>query len=617
MKLLNRLTFPAIAGILLVMVFMSCEEDLTTIGEGVIGGEPFTADKAVYNVFAYNKKIEAVQTNKLPLYQLGTFNDPIYGKTEAQITTQVQIFGGDPKFGKYSQQKENGATTDDDISTIPENETVKEVFLYIPFLTKDNDQRDRDGDGVDDEFDIDPEDPNSDSDGDGVTDSKEKTNGTDPLNEDTDGDGTNDGDDDDTPSNRFPKKFDLDSIYGNRKAPFRLKVERSTYFLRDLDPNTNFQEAQEYFSTQQFSPAFVSDVLFDGEVTVSNEQILLPKEDDPATEDVDESEDFNFLDPGIRIPLDATFFQENILDKEGGSELLSQANFKEFIRGIHLSITPISDDILFLLDLRKANITIDYEHDSVDTNDTADDTSDDTIVKLDKSFRLNLLLEDQTGAIIGNAVNTFINDDYPTEIANNLDSGENAPRIYLKGGAGSFTEIKLFDENNGEETINQIRANNWVINEANLVFYVDRNTLDAAVGVVEPLRLYLYNAETNAPLFDGRLDIADKTNSLASYLSYDGILEESNDKGIKYTVRITNHINNLVVRDSTNATLGLSLTSDIRFINVTSAMLKNGEKDISVMSIINPLGTVLYGSNVAPEEEDKKLKLEIFYTKVN
>ena len=38
---------------------------------------------------------------------------------------------------------------------------------------------------------------------------------------------------------------------------------------------------------------------------------------------------------------------------------------------------------------------------------------------------------------------------------------------------------------------------------------------------------------------------------------------------------------------------------------------------IPISSVMNPLGTVLYGSNVAPINEDKKLKLQIFYTKPN
>ncbi len=619
MKFLYRIVCSAILALLSIKAFVSCEEEVLTIGSGMVPREPFIYDKAVYDVFAYNRKINAVETNKLPLYQLGSYVDPVYGKTEARITSQLSLSSSNPTFGNFPQQTENNSQSDGNNNTIQENERVKEVFLYIPYLRPGN--PDRDGDGVDDEFDVDPDDPNSDSDGDGLTDNQERILGTDPLNPDTDGDGILDGEDDNTNVIRTPKRFALDSIFGNREAPFNLKVERSTYFLRDLDPGANFQEAQAYFSNQQFSPTFVSDVLFDGEVTISDMEMLFFKEDDPETEDVDESKEVETaLTPGIRVPLNVAFFQTNIMDKEGSTELISDTNFKEFLRGIHLSVTPTAGDILLLLDLSLANITIDYEFDRVDNNDTSF-PEDDTIVVEKRSYPMRLIAREtsQTGVVTtrGNAVNTFVNEAYPGSVLDNLDTNANASRIYLKGGAGVFSEIKLFDENNGQEIINEIKANNWIINEANLVFYVDRNALDATGNGIEPLRLYLFNAETNAPLYSFRSDNFSQLSSLGSFLNYDGRLQKSGDKGVKYKVRITEYINNLVVRDSVNATLGLTLTSDIRTSNVKKAALTTSEKNLPAMSTINPFGTVLYGSNVGPTEEDKKLKLEIFYTKSN
>lgn len=622
MNLMRKATISTLVGIFLVMV--SCEEDLTTLGEGVVGGEPFTTGKAVFDVFAYNKRINAVQTNRLPIYQLGNFNDPIYGKRRASITSQVRLSINpntgtlNNTLGDFSQATEDNADNDESASTIPENETVKEVFLYLPYQRPPDSSRDSDGDGVDDPFDADPTDPNSDSDNDGLSDNTERVRGLNPLDPDTDGDGINDADDEETISNAFAKTYELDSIYGNIEAPFRLKVERSTFFLRDLDPNTNFEEAQEYYSTQTFSPDFVSDVLFDGEVEIDNKEIIFFNEDDPDTPDVDESLTVDDrLDPGIRVPLDPTFFQENILDKEGGSELLSQANFVEFFRGIHLSIDA-DDDIFLLLDLSRANITLTYEYDDYNNNNTTTDTSDDFIEQVERDLVFNLL-QNNNGIISGNAVNTFESDGFPTEIADNLDTGENASRIYLKGGDGAMAEIQLFDQVDATPILEEIRAKNWIINEANLVFHIDQQLLNSNMVEEQPPRIYIYNAETNQPIYNLATETASSINTdpLGLYLNFGGILDKENST---YTVRITEHINNIIVRDSANAKLALTLTSNIDIAQsaVREAMGANNMKiDVPVMSTVNPFGTVLFGSDVDATNEEKKLKLEIFFTEAN
>ena len=598
----------ALVGTLFVLI-ASCEDELDTIGEGVIAGEPFTTGKVEYDVFAYNKGITAVQTNRLPLYQLGTFNDPIYGKRNASIVSQLSLPNrtGNPTFGDLVQTDEDNADTDDLAYTIQEDETVKEVYLYIPFQLPPS--ADTDGDGVDDVFEApeDVEDPNSDWDNDGVTDNQERVIGSNPFDPNEDGTGS------DFVANNYANLFDLDSIYGNRTQSFNLIVSRSNYFLRDLDPNAGFEEAQEYYSNQDFS-SFIGEELFNGEVTISDEEILFYGEDDPDTEDVDESTQVESnLPPGIRVPLNPDFFQENILDKEGQAELLSQSNFNNFLRGIHLTGTDM-EDLMFLFDLSEANITITYEY-------TDYDSEGETTTPAEKDFVLSFLVSDSNG-VAGNAVNVFQNEALSPEIAGLLDNGENASRIYVKGGQ-TLAEIRLFDalEHGGSDIIDQIKSNKWVINEANLVFYVDRETLGQSTEDPEPPRLYLYNAETNLPLFvsSNEPNTPNTTlNPLDFYPNHDGVVQKENGLGTKYTIRITEHINNIIVRDSANATLGLTLTPNIAITAVQEAMDNSAEgTNYPVAAALSPLGTVLYGSNLAAGEEAKKLKLEIYYTEAN
>ena len=605
---MNRLVFALVTGIFLIFSAGSCEEDPVTIGDRIIASEPFKNGKAVYDVFAFNKKIEAVPTNQQPLYQLGVYNDPVYGRTEGSITSQLTLVYSSSIqfFGRFTQLRE-----ETDPAIPDENETVTEVILYLPYLQRPN--SDRDLDGVTDSLDADPDDPNSDSDGDGRTDNEEQSGGTDPLNPDTDGDGIGDAKDEQTPINIFPQRRELDSIYGDREAEFRLRVERSTYFLRDLDPNSGFLESEPYYSNQSFTPEFASDLLYEGVLQVSDEEILIFEEDDPETPDVDESlEVRERVQPGIRLELDPEYWQEVLIDMEGSSELLSNPNFTEYFRGLHLSLTPVDSDIMILFDLTQARLTVNY---------TYEVTTDGELSVLEDEQELRLLSGGGGQRIQGNAANPLWSEEYPTAIAESFASEanrpeENASRIYLKGGAGTFAELELFDLLGGGEAINEIRRKNWIINEANLVFYVDREQLDAAGVTEEPLRLYLYNAETNQPLYNPQTETNLVDSPYGIFLNYGGLLEQSNGRGEKYTVRITEHLNNIILRDSANATLGLGLTADIRLRGNSDVLLPDDSiKELPVGSGITPLGTVLYGSNVDPADPNR-LRLEIYYSEL-
>jgi hypothetical protein len=587
---------------LVVLGASSCQDQIILEGEGIISGEIFETSKATFDVFATNKNVIAVQTNKLPLYQLGNFNHSVFGKTSASVATQLRLQNsqGNPVFGVRAQNDERSATTQ-------ENERATAVYLYIPFQIKSN--SDLDLDGLIDAYDSDPTNPNSDSDGDGLTDIIENNSGTNPLNPDTDGDGINDAADLETAFNLFAKPFDLDSIYGDRDKSFTLTVKKLDYFLRDLDPSTNFIETQEYFSDQIFDPAFTSNVLFKGSVNISDKEFLFYNTDNAETPDINESLTLaSRLNPGIRIPLNIDFFQRFLLDQEGSDNLISQSNFTTYLRGLHFSVAE-QDNILLLLDFTRANITMEYSYDVY--------SADGVKTEAQRQYILSLLTGGSGFPIIGNAVNTITNPSYSPAVLKALNNSENASRIYLKGGVGLYSELTLFSGPNELALIEQIKANRWVVNEARLVFYVDTASL-SGVSLPEPPRLYLYNAETLEPLMRFNTEVYQDDTPLGVFKNYDGILQTVNGKGTKYMVRITDHINNILLRDAPNAKLALGVTSDIR-VNLTStAKLPNGESGkLPIMATTTPLGTVLFGNNVAAENADKKLQLEIFYTKSN
>ncbi|WP_340199590.1 DUF4270 domain-containing protein [Ascidiimonas sp. W6] len=601
MKLIGKRALRLLPVLMLAGVVFSCDDDFNEIGTNIIGGGNFETDKAVFEAYAYNKEVIASRTDGLPVYQLGRLSNNFYQQASSSIVSQLSLSTQNPLFGRIRQDQEDENAADSDPLTIDENERVTKVYLNLPFFTENSALNDSDGDGLIDRFDTIPDDPDSDSDGDGLTDIEESRNGTDPLNPDTDGDGINDAEDDDTPRDIFPRKFEIDSIYGERETPFTLKVDELTFYLRDLDPSSNFENPQEYFSNMQFS-GFLGANLYNDSYVLNPEEILIFNEDDPDTEDVDESLTVEArLSPRIRVELDPQFFQENILDKEGDIELDNNVNFREFLRGLVIS-TVNTDDLLALFDLGSASVEIQYEYDRVVTQGTSE-TTDDEIETAEDSFSLSLT---------GNRVNIFENDPFP------VDETEEASQIFLRGGAGNIAEIRLFD-NEGTENLEAIRQNNWLINEANLIFYVDREALDAVNGVNEPFRIYLYNLDDNLPLLDYQFDLTQDQNPIRSRTTYGGILEKNDEgDGVRYKIRLTEHINNVVRKDSTNVRLGLSVTSNINVATLSNATV-NPNEDIRIpqSSVINPFGTVLFGSAVTePEDEDKKLKLEIYYTEI-
>ncbi|MBA3986521.1 MAG: DUF4270 domain-containing protein, partial [Flavobacteriales bacterium] len=245
MKIFN--SFFKIFVLLISVTFVfSCEDDLNSIGSDIIGDPNFNFlldDNA--SVVAYSRRTNPVQTNNLPNYQLGVYNDPVYGITESSVLAQLTLNEVNPDFGV--------------------NPVIDSVYLSIPYFSTSN----------------------------GAT-------------------GSN-------------LAFTLDSIFGT--SPFKLSVYRSNFFLRDLDPDTGFIEPQKYFSNQgPLFRGFLGELLYtDNEFTPSPEPVVVGSGEQTQ----------QTFPPRLRVALPISFFEENILNREGEEVLLNNENFKNHIRGIY------------------------------------------------------------------------------------------------------------------------------------------------------------------------------------------------------------------------------------------------------------------------------------------
>jgi hypothetical protein len=210
------------------------------------------------------------------------------------------------------------------------------------------------------------------------------------------------------------------------------------------------------------------------------------------------------------------------------------------------------------------------------------------------------------------------NTDYSTA-TNNADPVLGDDKLYLKGGEGAMAILELFgpdaDNNGVADELETIRNNAWLINEANLVFHIDASAMGSTYA---PNRIYLYDLNNSRPVVDYATDATAGTNSKNGKLVFGGILNKEDATDGLYKIRITNQIRNLIKNaDSTNVRLGLVVTEDINTslsykLRTVTSTLSQAPKS----SVMSPLGTVLYGSK-STVPEDKRLRLEIFYTKPN
>ena len=413
--------------------------------------------------------------------------------------------------------------------------------------------------------------------------------------------------------------YELDSIYGPSDAKIKLSVFESGYYMRDLDPVGGFQTSQSFFTDQNadFDNVKVGNRLNDSSDPVENDSFSFSAAEYKSTVTTDGKDVITRVAPGLRLNLNMGFFKTKIIDASTSGKLATNDVFKNYFRGLYFKVekSGSSSSALAMMDFKKGEITIKYKEDTSDTDAT----------RVEKSIVINLS---------GNTVSLLNQSNANTAYTDATNSGNSNTaigdeKLYLKGGEGSLAVIELFGKdlygedgltgspNGVADELDIIRKNGWLINEANLVFHVDASSM---TGSYEPNRIYLYDLNNHRPIADYYNDATAGTNSKNGKAVFGGILEKeavTNGRGISYKIRITNQIRGLIKNaDSTNVKLGLVVTEDVNVVSSNKLRTATTISQVPRASVMNPLGTIIYGSK-STVPEDKRLKLEIYYTKPN
>ncbi|WGD35994.1 DUF4270 domain-containing protein [Olleya sp. YS] len=412
--------------------------------------------------------------------------------------------------------------------------------------------------------------------------------------------------------------YELDSVFGNTSSPYKLSIFRNNYYLRDLDPESDFEESQDYYSnayTNLNLSSFEGDLFYvNDSFTPSELQISVQEAPVGSTEE----EELEKLTPGLHVDLAESlginYWQDFLIQEDGTANpvLSDQADFKNAFRGLIFKVEQdnmSNDGSMIFLNMNNARIDVRYERDGTVENQ-----------RLRETYTFNF------NNIKFNTLENLSNFQPLTD----GDDQNGDDQLYLKGFEGSMTVLDLFngniiDENNNSQDALEYfkdREGKWLINEANLNFYVDYTNQGLQTrGTAEPDRIILYDLKNDTPIVDYFTDpTTNSTTPLNSKIIYSPRLERDVDEnGVKYKIRLTEHIKRILLNDSTNVKLGLYVTSNINLFG--TSQIENALEDdvvrfVPQSSTISPEGTILHGSS-STVPENVRATFEIFYTEPN
>ena len=406
-----------------------------------------------------------------------------------------------------------------------------------------------------------------------------------------------------------------DSLYGKADSPFKLSVYQNTYFLRDFDPTSALGNTQRYFS------------LPDG--TVSDGNSVINFEDFKNPTPIFETNEFkpsdkrirldsyntageletNYIAPAMRLKLDTNFWKQTIINQQDAGYFANANSFKNYFRGLYIKAEPIGNSgNMMLLNLASttANIVIYYTKDSTVANERTAGT--------------------YTFNFSGNILNTFIND-YSIALTDG-DTNAGDTSLYLKSTEGSMAVVDLFSGTSIEDfkkayrqttaTGDYIKGTNGnyllkrLINDAQLIVFEDTSiNTDNTPDYHKFDRIYAYDLKNNQETIDYQIDQISNTQFPVSSKLIS--LSQRDTIQARYKIRLTEHLNSILLQDSTSTKIGLVISNNVN-VTLPSKVLNDNEiTGVPVSAVTMPRGTILFGTN-NNVPANKKMRLEIFFT---
>lgn len=198
--------------------------------------------------------------------------------------------------------------------------------------------------------------------------------------------------------------------FGKAKRTFNIRVNEVNDFLKGVSDSVK--------SNQTFA---YGTVLGTKEFKGSVSSVAITKDDGGAAL-------FTAASPGIRIPLDKTFFQNKVIAKKGQPELQDASNFTRYFRGLRISVDE-QDGYLFQFSPNDMELIMYYKYDKTDVTPATRPQATYTFALGAANTHIGQYQYDRTGSVL--------------EGATIGDRKKGDPKLFLQGMGGPSIGISI------------------------------------------------------------------------------------------------------------------------------------------------------------------------------